>query len=85
MAIDIRAIYDIDGMDEQKLDDLRKGGLPLTKAMRNLQLEHEKEITELDHEVQSLEKMIENLKREKDYCQLGISFPKPFTLKLEDW
>ena len=32
MAIDIRAIYGIDGMDEQKLDDLRKGGLPLTQG-----------------------------------------------------
>ena len=74
MAIDVRAIYDIDGMDEQKLDDLRKGGLPLTKAMRNLRVEHDKDISKLDQEVQSVMKKIEDLEREKDYRKLALNF-----------
>ena len=42
------AIYDVQGVKEQHLTEVRKTGLELTMAVRNMEVEHKKELEKID-------------------------------------
>ena len=65
------AFYDIENVTENKMMELRKGGIHLTNAVRQIYVDYEDCLKDLDNRVEVLEKEKERLKLEKTYVKVA--------------
>jgi hypothetical protein len=73
--VDIQAaIYDVASVVEQQSSEMRKAGVQLTKAMRNLEVAHQADLDNLDE-------VISATKRKKKYVEFAYRCLKLYTSK----
>lgn len=76
---DMEAIYEIENVNENKAIELRKAGIHFTNALRNLQLDYEEELADLNNQIKLLKKQQKDLNLKAIHAEFAYEMFRHYT------